>query len=457
MNPVRHVLRLLKDPFALSWRRHARIRALATQPAVDPLHPIFDAAFYLRQLRSARPADHGSARTNPLAHYLATGWREGLSPHPFFDIRWYLADNPDVARADIEPLGHYLAHGWKEDRRPHPAFDGSRYLAHHPALLLSATCPLIAFARAPHALPPVDERPSPAATWSSHYPHSRPYPYLEPQVMADRAAAYRAARRTGNSIALCTCITGGYDTLRMPEHLSPDVDYFLFTDRPETDGYGVFQVLPLQIQMEDRARASRHVKLQPHHCLARYDIIVWCDANVIVRGDLSDRLRLFRESDLPLAFVPHPLRRCLYHEAVICALSGKDRTEIIVAQMLAHQREGYPFDHGLIEANFFACRPQRPEARAFFDGWWAQFTQGSRRDQLGANYVLWKQGLAWFPLLGEGHNTRTHPATALLDHGTHDSDRYAGLASRHRPRRNIESSSKSAEDLSNSPVVRQPS
>jgi len=408
------------------------MRTRLSLPATQSLHQVFDAAFYLQQLGSAEPTGQTPVITNPLAHYLETGWRAGLNPHPFFDVRWYLARNPDVAAKGTEPFVHYLKHGWRESRQPHPRLTCNHYLAQNPRPLLHDTCPLILLAQHPgmaseSSLTPPENFPT-DADWPSHYPRSRPYPYLDPQIMAERAAAYRAARGSGNSIAFCTCITGGYDTLRLPEHLSPEIDYFLFTDQPAADGYGVFQVRPLQTSDDgDRTRASRHAKLQPHHCLGNYEIVVWCDANIIVRDDLGPLLRRFSDSGLPLAFVPHPLRRCLYHEAVVCALSGKDRTETIVAQMLACQREGYPFDHGLIEANFFACRPQRAEVRTFFDGWWERFCHGSRRDQLSANYVLWKQGLDWFPLLGEGHNTRTHPATALLDHGTYDADRYASL------------------------------
>lgn len=35
-----------------------------------------------------------------------------------FDARYYLANNPDVRRADIDPLMHFLKYGWKEGRSP---------------------------------------------------------------------------------------------------------------------------------------------------------------------------------------------------------------------------------------------------------------------------------------------------------------------------------------------------
>jgi hypothetical protein len=37
-----------------------------------------------------------------------------------FDPEWYLARNPDVARAGIDPLEHFLKHGQWEGRAPNP-------------------------------------------------------------------------------------------------------------------------------------------------------------------------------------------------------------------------------------------------------------------------------------------------------------------------------------------------
>lgn len=49
-------------------------------------------------------------------HYLQQGAALGLSPGPSFDGPWYLANNPDVAAADMNPLLHYLDSGRAEGR-----------------------------------------------------------------------------------------------------------------------------------------------------------------------------------------------------------------------------------------------------------------------------------------------------------------------------------------------------
>ncbi len=32
----------------------------------------------------------------------------------YFDLAYYLINNPDVRKADIDPLWHFIAYGWKE-------------------------------------------------------------------------------------------------------------------------------------------------------------------------------------------------------------------------------------------------------------------------------------------------------------------------------------------------------
>ncbi|CAM3037493.1 glycosyltransferase domain-containing protein [Rariglobus hedericola] len=401
----------------------------ATETLINPdellLKEAFHSAYYLKQLPLL---ERFSARRAPLNHYLTIGRFKGVNPHPFFDVRWYLSKNPDVAAEPIDPLRHYLTHGWKEGRRPHPTINFEAYFALHPELLLEQVCPLILLTSRcePVAFAEANAIRKAVRDWPSDYTAGQLYPYLDTKILSERVVAYRKAKGRSNKIAFFTCITGGYDTLRLPEFLSPDIDYILFTDRP-TDGYGVFKVRLMDVEENDPTRAARHVKLHPHHHLKDYDLVVWFDANLVLREDLHKQLSRFVGSGLSLAFLPHPINNCLYKEAVVCAQTGKDRPENIVPQMLAYQREGYPANHGLIESNLFAVRPQGPEVHAFFDAWWTELSRGSRRDQLSANYVLWKQGLTYFPFLGEGQNTRTHPAVALLPHGNYDAAHFSAL------------------------------
>lgn len=73
----------------------------------------FDAEFYTDKYREE--VDKGAS---PLVDYCERGWRMSRNPNAWFDTKFYLACNPDVAEADVDPFWHYLTAGRAEGRRP---------------------------------------------------------------------------------------------------------------------------------------------------------------------------------------------------------------------------------------------------------------------------------------------------------------------------------------------------
>ncbi len=91
---------------------------------------LLDQAWYL----AANP-DVARARMSPLVHYLVTGGREGRDPAPLFDARWYgRAHAAELAATGLTPLEHYIRVGAVRGFSPHPAFDTAHYLAQAPVL-----------------------------------------------------------------------------------------------------------------------------------------------------------------------------------------------------------------------------------------------------------------------------------------------------------------------------------
>ncbi|MFI4965433.1 MAG: hypothetical protein ACHP9T_08720 [Caulobacterales bacterium] len=70
-----------------------------------------DCAFY----RAVNP-DIADSGLDPIAHYAASGWREGRDPAPWFSTRAYVEAYPEVARDGWNPLHHYLTLGRREGR-----------------------------------------------------------------------------------------------------------------------------------------------------------------------------------------------------------------------------------------------------------------------------------------------------------------------------------------------------
>jgi GT2 family glycosyltransferase/glycosyltransferase involved in cell wall biosynthesis len=100
--------------------------------------PLFDPAYYRAQLGGATPL-------NCLLHYAWIGRGRGVSPSAWFNIPFYLGNNPDVAASGIDPLQHYLRDGGLEGRSPCPAFDGLYYLKTNPDVASARVNPLLHF------------------------------------------------------------------------------------------------------------------------------------------------------------------------------------------------------------------------------------------------------------------------------------------------------------------------
>jgi hypothetical protein len=78
-------------------------------------NPLFDTEWYGFRVGTR------FARSNPLLHYIQEGARAGLDPSPIFDSRWYLESNPEATQYPT-PLEHYLCVGARSGSVPNPSF-----------------------------------------------------------------------------------------------------------------------------------------------------------------------------------------------------------------------------------------------------------------------------------------------------------------------------------------------
>jgi glycosyltransferase involved in cell wall biosynthesis/GT2 family glycosyltransferase len=103
------VLRLLRNRIPGAWH----------SPSSD-ITEAFDVSFYRALNADLAPlTDHALFK-----HFMAKGWVQGLDPTPYFSVRRYLTNNPDVAKAKINPFEHYIKRGRFEGRQTHLSFWG---------------------------------------------------------------------------------------------------------------------------------------------------------------------------------------------------------------------------------------------------------------------------------------------------------------------------------------------
>ena len=102
---------------------------------------LFDPVWYL-----SKNPDVAASNVDPLVHFLREGAKEGRSPHPLFDPKYYLTTYPEAAiGGGANALKHYLTQGWKKGFKPNSTFDPSFYLGQYPEIAQAGIEPLTHF------------------------------------------------------------------------------------------------------------------------------------------------------------------------------------------------------------------------------------------------------------------------------------------------------------------------
>ncbi len=217
-----------------------------------------------------------------------------------------------------------------------------------------------------------------------------------------------------NRVAVVSAVSGGYDTIKLPEILNPSFDYILYTDTPVRPS-GVYQVRPLPYYHTDTTRMARYIKTNLNLLFPDYETVIWIDANIMMLADIQEMVDEFKASKKPIGAIPHPLRNSVYSEGDACMKQGKDDSSLITAQMKHLRSIGFKCND-LIESNIMMFDMKNPKIGKFFATWWAELDKYSRRDQLSLNYAINTAGIKWHRLMKRPFNSRTHPLFAIAPH-----------------------------------------
>ena len=225
-------------------------------------------------------------------------------------------------------------------------------------------------------------------------PAASPYSIGETELL-ERIRRYNSQKPTRKArVVVYTAIIGGYDPLIVPEQMVDDWDYVVFSDQL-IKGEHVFEVRRPDYWNADPTRIARHAKMHPHIHFPDYEISIWIDSNILLRGNhLGDSARRFEEQGALFMSNPHPDRDCTYDELAKCLELSKDAPGLMKAQVERYRQEGLPEKYGMFETNILIRKHNDPQVTAFQALWWQEISAGSRRDQLSVMYSLWKLGLA---------------------------------------------------------------
>lgn len=214
-----------------------------------------------------------------------------------------------------------------------------------------------------------------------------------------------------------TCITGNYDRIYDPVFITPGVDYICFTDNPAArSSVWKFRTVPQELTGLSKVKQQRVIKICPHRYLGEYDVSVWIDGNIRVKGDLRKLLSETDFSRTPLYTRIHPSRKCVYDEAEMIVRLGKDSAENINPVIGRYRAEGYPPNIGMAETNILVRAHNDIRCRMFDDAWAAELMLHSHRDQMSFNYVAWKRGFR-IGYMTNGLRMKSSEYFTMMKHG----------------------------------------
>ena len=185
-----------------------------------------------------------------------------------------------------------------------------------------------------------------------------------------------------------------------------------------TDGYDCARtdvtVIPPVSKYDNRAKDAGRAKYLFWEYGIQSDVNMWVDGNIYPLAKPEEYIELLGDSDICL--FRHPWRDCIYEEATETLNLNFDLPEIVIPQLEAYKKSGYPKNNGLAETGVM-IRRDSPTVRRFLIAVWKEIERGSHRDQLCFNYVLSK-----FPKLRIKYlppSVRTHSMFNMVPHQKH--------------------------------------
>jgi SAM-dependent methyltransferase/glycosyltransferase involved in cell wall biosynthesis len=263
----------------------------------------FDARYYLE-----KNPDVASAGAEPLRHYVEHGAREGRNPHPMFDTSYYLEQNRDLlARKRINPLAHFASAGLAEGRRPHPAFSAEDFR--------SASSGVRSPLPSPGALAMPEDATSPGPTVERRIvPPPAPSTFRVREIQRQRSRSASPAAK-GPRILILTHV------LPFPPRAGNEYRIHRMLRWLRSEGYVVQPIVcPLPGEVLDPADIARAAAENPNL------IVLQRDGTVLLQSDLDEVVSAVealdgkRPAEFPIPSPPPPGRtqRILGLEATFC-------------------------------------------------------------------------------------------------------------------------------------------
>jgi len=189
-------------------------------------------------------------------------------------------------------------------------------------------------------------------------------------------------------LVVYTAMFGDYDKLIDPPEKYEGCDFICFTDQKYLKS-NIWSIRLIENDKLTPNMMNRKYKIMPHIIFPEYDESLYIDANIAILKnpkDLSDKYLTLNDFVVP----KHPVRDCIYDEAVECIILMKDKTKKLRNQIQRYKESGFPVKFGLSENGILLRRHLDRKVVALMIAWWNELQKESQRDQLSLPYVIWK-------------------------------------------------------------------
>lgn len=197
-------------------------------------------------------------------------------------------------------------------------------------------------------------------------------------------------------VAVYTCITENYDSLKTPNVINPKINYYCFNDGKSKVQHPWINIsTDYNLSPKD---TNRKIKIQPHNneLLKQYDLTIYVDGSIEILSDLGDLIEVVNKSDGHTFMYNHNYRNCIFEECRECYLSNKITLNSCVNMLDFLSRKGMSKNFGMYEAGVIIRKGSSQESIKLMNGWWENYYNsfGVKRDQIALMYTLWKTGLS---------------------------------------------------------------
>lgn len=221
-----------------------------------------------------------------------------------------------------------------------------------------------------------------------------------------------------DKIAIYSCITGGYDTVREPVFKPDNCDFFMVTDKKITIMDSVWKSINIEEYVPSKRMSAknknRYIKMHPEEIFKDYKYSIYIDGNIRVITDFTEFIQ--HVPSCGVATFKHPNNDCVFQEAKSCIITKKAKKKEIKEHLKYLKAMNMPYHYGLAECCLIVREHHNEICKKMMNDWWNEYMAHSKRDQISFAYIAYKNKVNMGDITVLGENIYKNYAIRRLPH-----------------------------------------